>query len=114
MIIFIIVFLYAVTKFIDLEAKNNPNVSFFVKEGHFDGEEINLTERGFRIAYAVEGLYPPQALKDDPAYVKWIFRVRTKTDGAPTVSKQISHHKCTDADYEQFYPTAEISKLELQ
>ena len=42
MIIFIIVFLYAIGKFIDLESKNNPNVSFFIKEGHYNGEEINL------------------------------------------------------------------------
>ena len=57
-IIFTIVLLYGVTKFIDLESRSNPNVSFFINEDNFgQGEQINLNERGFRIAFAVEGVY---------------------------------------------------------
>ena len=80
MIIFTIVLLYGITKFIDLESKNNPNVSFYIKEGHFESEQINLNEKNFRIAFAIEG-YFTKDLKYDPRYVKWIFRIRSTEDG---------------------------------
>ena len=112
MSIFIIVLLYGITKLIDLESKNNPNVSFFIKEGHFNqGKQINLTERDFRIAFAVEGYYT-EDLKYDPRFVKWIFKMHNVQDGVTTY-QDLSHHKCTDADYEQFYPTNDGSKDKL-
>ena len=80
MIIFTIVLLYGITKFIDLESKNNPNVSFYIKEGHFESEQINLNEKNFRIAFAIEG-YFTKDLKYDHRYVKWIFRIRSTEDG---------------------------------
>lgn len=42
-------------------------------------------------------------MKDSKEYVKWLFRLWTKKDGVES-SRELPTHKCTDKDYDQFYP----------
>ena len=60
-----------------------------------------MNERNVRIAFAFEG-FRDLELKDDPRYVRWIFRQYYKSGGEEK-ERLLSHHKCTDEDYAQFY-----------
>ena len=42
-------------------------------------------------------------MKDNKEYVKWVFRLFTKKDGVESF-RELKMHKCTDEDYDQFYP----------
>ena len=68
-----------------------------------NGESINLSERNFRIAVTIEDYFAPKKLKNDERYVKWIFRLYGKTNGI-FYQHMLSYHKCTDEDYNEFYP----------
>ena len=49
-------------------------------------------------------MYEPFTLRDDPDYVKWIFRMFVRTGGVLS-QRILEAHKCTDEDYALFYPT---------
>ena len=66
------------------------------------GEVLNLSERKFRIAFAVEDYNQPIKLKNDPSYVKWVFRLYGKKDNK-SYDKILSHHLCTEEEYAEFY-----------
>ena len=103
MFLFGIVLLYATVKLIQLKQLENPVVSSYIKENSFGSEDVlNMNERNFKVAFAVEG-FRTKDLKYDPRYVKWIFRLYGKKDGEE-YEKILSHHKCTDEDYAGFYP----------
>ena len=55
------------------------------------------------MAVAIEDYNSPKKLKDDPRYVKWMFRLYGKRNGEG-FQRMIPHHKCTDEDYDQFFP----------
>ena len=78
-----------------------------------DDERLDLKQSNFRIAFAVENYYAPFFLKNDPTYVKWLFRQYGKKD-----SKQyeniIPHHTCTEEDYAEFHPIERQSETLLQ
>ena len=65
-------------------------------------DPIDLNAINFKVAFAFEG-YNDKELKDDPRFVKWIFRVFYKKED---VDHEIilPHHKCTEKDYAEFYP----------
>ena len=42
-------------------------------------------------------------MKDSEEYVKWIFRVYGYKDNV-AYERLIPYHRCTDEDYEEFYP----------
>ena len=63
---------------------------------------MDLNEVGFRMAVSVEG-FGPDDLKDDKRYVKYIFRMYGKKNWEP-YERILPYHKCTDEDYDQFYP----------
>ena len=52
-------------------------------------------------------------MKNDPRYVKWIFRLAGKRKGVD-FERILPHYKCTDEDYKQFYPVQKRSKIELE
>ena len=107
-----IVLLYATTKLLHMESKNNPNISSFIREAEFNSEDIlNLNEMNFRVAFALKG--SKLDLKNDPRYVKWIFRVYGKKDGE-RYEKILNHHVCTDEDYAQFSPIAKSSAKKFE
>ena len=76
-------------------------------------EKVNLRENDFYVAFAIEDYYAPRQLKNDPAYTKWLFRIYGKKDGKP-YERIISHHICTDEDYDGFYPIEDASTTTLK
>ena len=103
MILLSTVLLYATVKFIQLKQLANPVVSSYIKELYFGiDEHLNMNERNFKVAFAVEG-FRTKDLKYDPRYVKWIFRMYGKKDGIE-YEKMLDHHWCNDDDYAEFYP----------
>jgi len=64
---------------------------------------IDLNSHNFRIAFAIEDFLSPKKLKNDPHYVKWVFRVFGRKNGEP-FQRQLDYHMCTEEDYEEFYP----------
>ena len=63
-----------------------------------DDERLDLKQSNFRIAFSVENYYPPLFLKNDPKYVKWLFRLWGKKDNK-SYEVILPHHMCTDEDY---------------
>ena len=42
-------------------------------------------------------------MKNDPSYVRWIFKIAGFKDNE-RYERLLPSHKCTDADYDEFYP----------
>ena len=51
---------------------------------------FNLTEMGFTFAFTIEN-YIDRRARDDPAYVKYIVRLYTETDGVKS-ERLLSYH----------------------
>ena len=95
--------MFANLKFMHLMTKHNPQMSEFFRD--LDPEtRVDLQESKMRIAFTLEDYYEPRRLKNDPKYVKWIFLKTTQVAGE-TIKTSLPIHKCTDEDYEDFYPT---------
>ena len=62
---------------------------------------------GFKIAFCVQGYTSETPGKDDPNYVRWVVQLTQSTggDGAENATP-LKFHKCTDQDYDSFYPPA--------
>ena len=45
--------------------------SYFKEDYYENGEEVDLSERNFRMAISVENYLAPIEQKNDPRYVKW-------------------------------------------
>ena len=52
-------------------------------------------------------------MKNDPRYVKYLFRLFGKRNGV-TYERLLTYHNCTDADYEEFYPVIKQSEKTLR
>ena len=90
LVITIIVMIFAGVKFEQLITRHNPIMSSYEKDLPL-GEVMNLSERKFKIALAVEDYHYPYKLKNDPNYVKWIFRLFGKKDNK-LYDRILSHH----------------------
>ena len=98
-----LVLLYGLLRFMHLATKHNPNIStYYFEDGMSNGNVLNLNERGFRMAVSVESFLGKKQ-KNDPKYVKYIFRLAGKKNGI-SYQKILPYHTCTDEDYDQFYP----------
>ena len=76
LILMSVVLIFATLKFFHLWTKQNPNLYSYERSLiELDDQRINLNEKNFRIAFALESVYEPHQLLNDPDYVKWIFRV---------------------------------------
>ena len=64
--------------------------------------QLNLNDRNFRIAFSFEEK-KAKKLKNDPRYVRWIFRIKG-FKGDKEYEKILPYHECTDEDYAEFYP----------
>ena len=103
LVVFFVMILYTSLKVLHLQGKENPNISTFVRENALTSEyQFEPLKNDFRIAFSVEGFRDKQ-LKNDPRYVKWIVRLYGKRDDVE-YERILSHHLCTDADYDEFYP----------
>ena len=78
----LVISMYGLLKFLQLIEKHNPNISFYYEEnGMAFGRVLNAHERGFRIALTVESYLKPNHQKNDPKYVKYLFRLTGKRNG---------------------------------
>ena len=76
-IIAFLVFLYASLKFTHLTTRYNPQMSSYFSDLE-DDEVLDMAEEmDFMIAFSIEDFHKPRQLKNDPKYVKWIFRMYT-------------------------------------
>ena len=67
------------------------------------GIPLNLYDKNFRFAITIENYLSPRKQINDPRYVKIFFRMYNKRKGKE-FQRILPHHKCTDEDYDQFYP----------
>ena len=51
-------------------------------------------------------------MKNDPRYVKLVAGIITHKDGDRS-EKILNYHKCTQEDWNDFYPTAESSQVQF-
>ena len=103
-----VLFMYGTLKFTHLVSKHNPNISSFNKVDYLANQFINLNERKFKFALTFESFLSPKIQKNDPRYVKYFFRIYGKRKGIE-YQKILPYHKCTDADYDDFYPAKKQS-----
>ena len=102
-IIGVLVLIYASLKFTHLTTRYNPQMSSYFSDLK-DDEVLDLAEEtDFMIAFSIEDFHKPRQLKNDPKYVKWIFRTYTLTDGVSS-HRELSTHMCTEEDFAKFYP----------
>ena len=100
----IIVLLYATIKFSHLVYKKNPIIT--QNEVVFDSNfetPVSLNSIGFKAAFAFETAFYDEKLLESPEFVKNIVRQITVKDYVRT-EKIIPFHKCTESDYDEFYP----------
>ena len=107
-IMFILVMIYASLKLIQLQDRNNPNISQFLEENIYDHtEKLDLNEAQFRIAFSVEGFHDRE-MKDDHRYVKYLVRLYGHLD-FQKVEYALPFHKCTESDWALFPPASRDS-----
>ena len=91
--ILVICLAYGALKFAHLMNKYNPDVAEVTDPFVFTSEDkMNLNEKSFRFAFTIEG-YLDRAVKDDPAFVKYIVRVLSRKDGKE-YERLLPFHKC--------------------
>ena len=109
--IFTVVIMFAIIRFEHMMSKYNPNINDYYVDLE-KGQDANLNEANFRIAFTVEDYYAPHQLKDDDRYVRWLFRVLGKKNGV-YFENFIPYHKCTEADYSDFFKIEESAEKKL-
>ena len=76
----------------------------FYQENYYQSREgIDFVERNLKIAFTIEDTYGDKKQKNDPRYVKWIVTYEGLLDGK-LYTKMKTLHKCTDEEYDSFYP----------
>lgn len=109
----VIVLIYSLTKSAHLQSVNGQTISTYTVNSNSSLENpLNLSKRKFRMAVSFEGVFD-EKLKDDAQYVRWFARLSGFGDDK-RFEKILKHHKCTDEDYEQFFPIIESQRHELQ
>ena len=91
-------------------SKKNPNITTYYEDIEI-GEKHNMNEYNFRIAFTIEDWYFPK-FKDSEEYVKWAFRIYGNKDNV-AYERVIPYRRCTDKDYEEFYPIEKPKKQTL-
>ena len=76
--LYIIVFMYSTVKFSYLITKHGQNISTYYKEDEMSGVPLNLNDQNFRFAFTVESYFNPIEQKNDPRFVKYLFRMYGK------------------------------------
>jgi len=108
LIIYVVTLLFAALKLMHLCSKHNPSINTNVQKDHFKPDDIfDAKERRFMLAVTLADYYTNE-VKDDPRYVKW-FANYAEHDKGKKKERELPMHRCTDADYEKFYPVDEVS-----
>ena len=110
----IVVLIYAAAKLSHIRAVIGQSISMY-HEHHGTSREnqMNLSDRNFRIAFAFEK-YESKKYINDPRYVRYIFRHRGMDKDGVVYERQLPFHECTEEDFAQFYPVSSRFKYELQ
>lgn len=86
--------------------RQNPIINITEEENAFDASDvIDLNEIGFKMAFGVGDFLTGESL-DDPDHVNWEVKLITGLKQIQLNSTQIPYHKCTNDDYDSFYPPA--------
>ena len=74
--------------------------------------QVDFNQNSFKLAVSFEG-YRDKVFKNDIRYVKWIIRVAGKQDDVK-YETILPHYKCTDTDFESFYPINPQQRITLE
>ena len=108
----VIVLIYSTFKFVDLYTRDGPTINDSKIDDHFPGSEaIVFNKINWRMAFTIENKESRYAI-NDPRYVKWIIRQYEKR-GKKLTERRLLVHRCTDEDFEMFYPVAKKDAAEL-
>ena len=66
--------MYSTIKFSHLITKHNPNISTYFNEDDMSEIAVNLNENKFKFAVTIENFHGEIKQKNDPKYVKYLFR----------------------------------------
>lgn len=58
---------------------------------------------GFKIAFGMADFWTEEGL-DDPDYIRWVVQLATGQDQRTESVRELGIHKCTQDDWETFYP----------
>lgn len=79
-------------------------MSSYFKEDELSNARIDLGKRNYRFAFSVERVFgTPVKQKSDPEFVKFLVGMYGYRNGEEFL-RRVPFHKCTDEDYDQFYP----------
>ena len=92
-------------------SKYNPNINDYYVDIE-QGQDANLNEYNFRVAFSVEDYLAPRRLKNDEKYVRWVFKRFGKKDNV-YFEREVPYHKCTETDYNEFYKIEQSQELRL-
>ena len=82
-ILYMVVFMYSTIKLSHLISKHGPNISTYYKEDEMSGVPISLKDINYRFAVTIESYLSPRYQKNDPRYVKYLFRMYGRKKGKP-------------------------------
>ena len=104
MMLFFVLVSYAFKKGQIFLFKENPTIQEATFSNYYDKNyQVNLKDLGFKIAFGVND-YKTGEPYDDPNYVKWVVRMNDYVNQRSIKKIDVKFHKCTEADYESFYP----------
>ena len=106
LLVYLIVAVYGLMKFIHLQSRHNPNISTFLEQSALDSEtsRMNFKDQPIRFAFGLEG-YLDRETKFDSRYVKIFSRLFYTIDGVKG-EKIIPHRRCRSEDFDKFAPAS--------
>lgn len=103
-LLFLLLAAYTYQRFMKLILRENPDIQIATISNFYDKDyTVNLSEIGFKLAFGVND-YKDGKPYDDPNYVKWTVRLNDYENQRSVNKQNIKFHKCTEADYDSFYP----------
>lgn len=95
---------FAFQRFQELIYHSNPIISLAnVQDFYTAADKFNATDNGFRVAFGVNHFRTFEAL-DSEEYVQFQVKLTVGLNQKQLYSDFISFHKCTDEDWDKFYP----------
>ena len=106
----IVVFYYALLKFLVLSERQNPTIATFPVDTEFDKDNpLDLNEINFKVAFqfsVFNHTTDSWKILNDPNYVKAITSMYGFDKAGEYYEKIIAHHECTEEEYSEFHPIA--------
>ena len=103
-LLFLTWLVYSIQRFQIFYFRSNPNVNVSSQMNYFDRSyEVDYKDIGFKLAFSVNDFATGVAL-DDPNFVRWTVSISTWLNQKRIDNVYLSFHKCTDDDYNSFYP----------